>query len=475
MRLEPVIGIEIHIQLNTKTKMFSGASYGFNAEPNTRVSPYDVAYPGTMPQVNKEAVKKAVRFAHILHMEIENILVFDRKNYFYSDLPKGYQITQQARPLGKNGYIEISINGNAKRINIERLHIEEDTCAQHHLENITLIDFNRAGVPLVEIVSKPEIRSGKEAKEFCKKIRELAVFSNISNGKMQEGSLRCDVNVSIKENSSSKLGTKVEIKNLNSFEDIEKAINYEIERQTKLLNNGSKVIQETRRFDEKQQLTVSLRNKEDVLDYKYFTEPNILPIRLSEEFIKEAIESCPELYEDKLNRFERNYGLSEYEAKVILNIDGLAAYFEKCCIYSKNYKGLSSFFINDFISFIRKENRAIDDVQIEPKLVANLIDSAISGQINKNQMKSIFKSMISSDYPSKFDLNDAISSINNKTMNTEEVVDIVVQRNLLQIEEYKNGKKQIFNYLVGQIIKEADGKIDIEQAKKLLLEKIKSF
>ena len=284
-KYDVIVGIEIHVQMKTNSKMFSSAPVSYGKDSNTQVDLYDFAFPGTMPTINKDAVIHAVRVANALNMEIDNTLLFERKNYFYSDLPKGYQLTEQFRPLGKNGYLIIG----DKKIEIERLHIEEDTCKQVHLNNCSLLDYNRAGIPLIEIVSKPDIDSSEMAMKYVEEIRSIVSFLGASDGKMEEGSLRCDINISLKDKESSKLGTKVEIKNLNSISNIKKAIDYEIKRQTELLNCGQEVWQETRRYDEANKKTTLMRFKIDEIDYKFFTDPNIPPMRLSKEFIKEAI------------------------------------------------------------------------------------------------------------------------------------------------------------------------------------------
>ena len=333
MNFEAIIGLEIHVEMKTKSKMFSTAPINFNDEPNTDVALLDMAFPGTMPVVNKEAVRKAIQMCNALHMEIDHELWFDRKNYFYSDLPKGYQITQQARPIGKNGYLEIEIDGKKEKIGIERLHMEEDTCKQLHFSDYTLLDYNRAGIPLIEIVSLPVMHTGLEAKKYVEKIREFVTYSDVSDGKMEEGSLRCDVNISLRPYGTNKLGTKVEIKNLNSIANIEKAIDYEIIRQSKILLLGGDIAQETRRFDEAKKETVLMRVKTDAVDYKYFTEPNILPISISDEFINQAITDCPELYDHKLERFINDYKLDKVDAEILLNNVSFADFFEKTAGY----------------------------------------------------------------------------------------------------------------------------------------------
>ena len=329
MNFEAVIGLEIHVETKSNCKMFSSSPNKFSTNPNSQCSVFDLAFPGVMPSVNKKCVINALRVCHALHMKIDNELWFDRKNYFYSDLPKGYQITQQFRPIGKDGYLILDIDDKKVRINIERLHMEEDTCKQLHLRDETLLDYNRAGVPLIEIVSRPEIKNGLEAMKYVEKIRDIVTYADVSDGKMEEGSLRCDVNVSIRPVGSEKFGTKVEIKNLNSLANIQKAIDFEIKRQSSLLLKGIAIEQETRRYDELKKETVLMRVKTDAVDYKYFTEPNIIPILLSDEFITDAITSCPELLDHKLERYMNEYKLSKYDSLVILSNKDNANYFEE--------------------------------------------------------------------------------------------------------------------------------------------------
>ena len=394
MNFETIVGIEIHVEMKTKSKMFSLAPIGFGLTPNSEVVAFDMAFPGTMPRVNKEAVKNAIRVSNALHMSIDQEIWFDRKNYFYSDLPKGFQITQQARPIGSEGYLIINVNGKDKKIGIERLHMEEDTCMQHHFSDYTLLDYNRAGIPLIEIVSKPEIRSGEEARKYVEKIREIVTFSNVSDGKMEEGSLRCDVNVSIRPYGSDKFGTKVEIKNLNSIANVEKAIDFEANRQSELLLLGKEVEQETRRYDEAKKETVLMRKKTDAADYKYFTEPNIPPIKLSDEFVKDAIDTCPELYDQKLERFLNNYGLNEVDAKIILTSVDMANYYDEAAKFTKLYQPLANFMISDVNGYLNKNAISILDFKVEPKFISELVELLQSKKINSSQGKQIFEKLV---------------------------------------------------------------------------------
>ena len=349
MEFEAIIGLEIHVEMKTKSKMFSDAPVTFGDLPNTNVSPVDMAFPGTLPTVNKQAVVNAIRVCNALHMSIDRELHFDRKNYFYSDLPKGYQITQQFRPIGSDGYLCIDTSNGKKKTGIERLHLEEDTCKQLHSWDCSLLDYNRAGIPLIEIVSRPEMRSGEEAMKYVEQIRSIVTFLDVSDGKMEEGSLRCDVNISIREKGCDRFGTKVEIKNLNSIANVQKAIDYEFIRQVELVNNGQEVKQETRRFDEASKTTVLMREKTDSVDYKYFEEPNILPISLSEEFVKEAIETSNELAESKLIKYKA-LGLSDYDSNQLISDKNISVYFDKSLLGGASPKLLANWILGDIQS-----------------------------------------------------------------------------------------------------------------------------
>ena len=472
MNFEAIIALEIHVEMKTKSKMFSSAPINFNDEPNTDVALLDMAFPGTMPIVNKEAVRNAIRICNALHMEIDHELWFDRKNYFYSDLPKGYQITQQFRPIGKEGYLEIEINNQKKKIAIERLHMEEDTCKQLHFLDFTLLDYNRAGIPLIEIVSKPVLRSGEEARKYVDKIRELVTFSNVSDGKMEEGSLRCDVNISLRPYGIDKFGTKVEIKNLNSIANIEKAIDYEIKRQSELILLGKEILQETRRFDEAKKETVLMRVKTDAVDYKYFTEPNILPIHISDEFIKDAIDTCPELYDAKLNRFINDYKLDEVDAKILINNQGFADFFEKICTFSNNYINISKFIISDIMGYLNKNQLTIDEFKVDYKNIAEMVDLLKSNEINSSQGKEIFMVLVKenkSPYKIKEEL--GFSLINDDDLIRKIVIDTLNSNSSLK-DDFRAGKTRVQGFIMGQIMKQLKGKVNPSVANKIILEEL---
>lgn len=475
MNFEAVIGIEIHVEMKTRSKMFSSAPIAFGKEANTLVRPLDIAFPGTMPIVNKQAVINAIRVSNALHMNIDNELYFDRKNYFYSDLPKGFQITQDKRPIGSNGFIDVKLsNGDVKRIDIERLHMEEDTCKQLHMADYTLLDYNRAGTPLIEIVSRPTIRNGEEAMRYVEAIKSIVVFSDVSDGKMEEGSLRCDVNVSIRPYGSDKFGTKVEVKNLNSTANVQRAIDFEIKRQTKLLLSGIPVEQETRRFDELKRETVLMRKKTDSVDYKYFPEPNIAPIRLSENFIKNAIETCPELASEKLERYI-NVGLSEDEANQMLQNRLMANYFDSCIkVNPKRAKAFWNWLNGDILAFLNKNELSITDLKVTPDNLNELIDMLEKSTLSFNQARTVFEKMTIDNKNASL-LADELGLKQNS--NEDEIKQIVVQT----IEEfpqsvidYKAGKDRAVGFLVGQIMKKTKGKVNPAITSKLVVEVLKS-
>ena len=345
MKYETVIGIEIHCELKTKTKMFSSAPVAFGEVANTCVNEVDLGHPGTLPCVNKEAVRLAVKAATALRCEIDPLVKFDRKNYYYSDLPKGFQITQQFHPIGRNGCITIETEDGKKDIRINRIHMEEDTAKQFHSDAGTLIDFNRAGTPLVEIVSEADMRSGSEAAAYVEKLRTLLYYLGVSDVKMEEGSMRCDVNVSIRPVGSTAFGTKTEVKNLNSISNVQKAIDAEVERQIQLVENGEKVEQATRRYDETQKTTILMRKKEGNVDYKFFPEPNITPIRLSDEWISEIQENMEELPDERKARYMGQNELSAYDADVLVSNRELSDFYDEVIKHTKAYKKAANWVI----------------------------------------------------------------------------------------------------------------------------------
>ena len=467
MNFEAVIGIEIHVEMKTRTKMFSSTLNKFGAIPNTLITPLDMAFPGTLPVVNKQAVINAIRVSHALHMEIDNELWFDRKNYFYADLPKGYQITQDKRPIGKNGFVEIDLNGKIKRIGIERLHMEEDTCKQLHLADCTLLDYNRAGTPLVEIVSLPVMRSGEEAMKYVEQIRSIVIYSGVSDGKMEEGSLRCDVNISLRPCGSEKFGTKVEIKNLNSLANVQKAIEFEMKRQSEILLSGGEVEQETRRYDETKRETVLMRKKTDAVDYKYFTEANITPIRLSDEFIRNAIESCPELAYEKANRYV-SLGLSKEEARQILAFPDMIPYFDECLKISSSIKAIWNIITVDVASYLNKHNINMSYFKVSPSNLVKLLSLYERKEISYAQIRTILDEMIKNDEDPCLIQERLGLKQNSNEDEIRAMCEEIVNNNPQSVIDFKNGKDRALGFLVGQVMKVSKGKANPQMVSKCI-------
>ena len=468
MELEAVIGLELHIQMKTNSKMFSGASTAFGLAPNTSVAPFDFAFPGVLPLPNKQAVINAIRVAHALDMEIDKTIIFDRKNYFYSDLPKGYQITQEFRPVGKNGQIIV----DDKIIRIQRLHMEEDTCKQVHYNNYSLLDYNRAGIPLIEIVTYPDFSSGKQAAKYVEKIRSIVTYLDVSNGKMEEGSIRCDINISLKERNSERFGTKVEIKNVNTISNIQKAIEYEISRQSEIICSGRQVKQETRRYDEKNKKTILMRTKIDAVDYKCFIEPNIPPIRLSDDFIENAIKSSPELAEQKVKRYIA-LGLTQKEAELLTNEKDVSIYFDQVLKSGANPRLACNWVLMDVQSVLNKENLEIKNFMIRPNNLGKLIKMVESGLISNRQARELFTKMMKSDEePHKLITQLNIQQLNNETELQNIIIDLL-DKNPSIVDDYKKGKERVTGYLVGQVMKMTNGRANPTLTNRLLLEEIK--
>ena len=472
MEFEAVIGLEIHVEMKTKSKMFSSGRVSYGDDPNTNISPLDIAFPGTLPTVNKQAVINAIRVSNALHMTIDDLIMFDRKNYFYSDLPKGYQITQQFRPIGKEGYLEVETSNGKKKIGIERLHMEEDTCKQLHSWDFSLLDYNRAGIPLIEIVSKPDIRSGEEAMKYVEKIRSIVTFLDVSDGKMEEGSLRCDVNISLREKGANKFGTKVEIKNLNSISNIQKAIDFEISQQAIILECGGKVIQETKRFDEGTKETVTMRLKKDAVDYKYFVEPNIPPIQLSKEFIKNAIDTSPELAESKLERY-KNLGLSEYDSSILINNKDVSNYFDYAIKAGGNPKLLANWVIGDIQSILNKEDISIKEFKVSPEHLSELVKAIEEGKVSNKQARELFTKMQENNASPNSLIKETGTTLISDESALIGIINQVLDNNSQSIIDYKNGKDRALGFLVGQVMKLTQGKANPALTSKLLIEELK--
>ena len=473
MNFEAVIGLEIHVEMKTKSKMFSASPNSSSRNPNTEITPFDMAYPGTMPLVNKQAVVNAIRVANALHMTIDPLVRFDRKNYFYSDLPKGFQITQQFHPIGRDGYLDVKgKNGETKRIRIERIHMEEDTCKQLHFADYSLLDYNRAGVPLVEIVSLPDMRNGTEAMHYVEAIRNIVLYSGTSDGKMEEGSLRCDVNVSIRPYGSEEFGTKVELKNLNSTKNIETALDYEIARQSACLLSGVPVQQETRRFDEASGKTVLMRVKTDAVDYKYFPEPNIVPIRLSEEFVQKAIDTCPELYDAKKARYV-SAGLSETDADILLANMDMALYFEKAIAKNEKLaKVIANFLIVEANSYLNKNGISMKEFPLPPETLGEIASMQNDGYTHKQCADIFFYCLENNVGAEEARLAKHIEKQVSDDGAVLGFVSAVLDANPQSVADFKAGKDRAKGFLIGQVMKAAKGKVNPAAVAKVMAEEL---
>lgn len=475
MILEPVIGIEIHVELSTKSKMFSAGKVHFGDLPNTNINIYDLAYPGTMPRVNKMAIEYAIRACAATHCTIDNEIWFDRKNYFYADLPKGFQITQDKRPIGRNGYVEVNGENGKKKIYLERIHMEEDTAKQMHYDEFTLIDYNRCGTPLIEIVTTPCINSASEAVQYVENLRGIMLFLGISDAKMEEGSMRCDINISLKEKGSNILGTKVEMKNLNSLNNIKEAINFEIERQSRLIERGEKIIQETRRFNEEKRITETLRVKVDSVDYKYFTEPNILPIKLDDSYIERIVNSIPLMPHELKEKYITEFNLSEYDASLLITSKLVSDFFMETVKQTNSPKLSASWILNDLMSYLNKEGKDINQSNIDANRLAELIILINDGKISTKQAKEVFEIMkTSTDKPSDIASSKGMVQISD-TSSIDTWVKEVLDENPSVIEQFKNGRTNVIGFLVGQVIKKSKGQANPGLVSKVLNEKIKEY
>lgn len=458
-KFKTTIGVEIHISLNTKSKIFSSAKNDFNDPPNTNISPIDVGYPGALPILNKEAVIKAIKLAKVLKMEINNVLYFDRKNYYYPDLPKGFQITQHENPIAKNGKLKI-LN---KIINIERIHLEEDTAKSIHKNNKTYLNFNRAGAPLIEVVSKPEFSSAIEAAKYVEKIRDIVVLLKISDGKMEKGSLRADINVSLKEINKKTLGTKVEIKNLNSISNIEKAIKIEIQKQKTMLLKNQKIFPYTKRFDEKLQDTIKMRVKKESIDYKFFPEPNIPPIFLKKEFIDSI--KINEL-SNKREEIYLSLNIPKEYVKQLISNKKMADYFDSIDYKDKNK--LSKFFFAEIVSLANSKNFNVVDLQINPKEIVNLLFKIKEGKISGKHAKEIIPLLIKN----KKSVDLIIKEKNIKLISDEnkifKMVNETIKENQEFIKKNKERKERILKFILGQLMKKSKGQINPKIANKIV-------
>jgi aspartyl-tRNA(Asn)/glutamyl-tRNA(Gln) amidotransferase subunit B len=474
MNYEAVIGLEVHAQLQTNTKIFCGCETRFGEEANTRTCPVCIGMPGVLPVLNKKAVEYIIKTGIATHCTISPYSRFARKNYFYPDLPKGYQISQYELPVCEHGYVEIVVDGKIKRVGITRIHLEEDAGKNLHQaeSGASLVDLNRAGTPLMEIVSEPDIRTPEEASEYLKKLRSILRYIEVSDADMEKGNFRCDANVSIRPAGSTEFGTRTEIKNVNSFKFVQKAIEYEIRRQAHVLDEGGRIIQETRLFDSAKGVTFSMRSKEEAHDYRYFPEPDLVPVVVTNNTVENIAGTIPELPDAKRARFVREYGLPDYDADMLTQSRALADYFESAAKLSGQPKVISNWMMGELMRLLNADNREIEDCPLKPDRLAGMIKMIDGGVISTKIAKTVFEEM----YRTGKDADSIVKEQGlvqvSDTGEIEKIIDAVVKANPAQHADYKAGKEKLFGFFVGQVMKASKGKANPELVNQLLKKKL---
>ncbi len=459
-KYETVVGLEVHVELHTKSKIFCGCSTSFGAPPNTHTCPVCLGHPGVLPVLNRQAVEYAMKAAMAINCEIAEWCKFDRKNYFYPDSPKAYQISQFDQPIGENGWIDIEVNGKTKRIGITRLHLEEDAGKLTHIDGGfgSLADFNRVGTPLVEIVSEPDIRSPEEAKAYLEKLRAIMQYCDVSDVKMEEGSLRCDANISIRPYGQEKFGTRAELKNMNSFRGVQRGLEYEELRQAEVLDSGGIVVQETRRWDEGQGKTISMRSKEEAHDYRYFPDPDLVRLHIDAEWKVRVQSSIPELPDARQSRYIQQYGLSSYDAGVLTSSMKLANFFEDSLKYTSDAKASANWIMGELLGYLNANNLELDDVKITGQGLGEMIQLIEKGTISSKIAKTVFKGLLETGKsPQQIVEEQGLVQISDESAILA-IVDSVIAANPQSVEDFRNGKDKAIGFLVGQVMKETKGK-----------------
>ena len=475
MAYKAVIGLEFHCEMKSNTKVFSNAKNSFSKVANENVAPLDMAFPGTLPVVNKTCVKKALMMSMILNCKQPEFMEFDRKNYYYPDLPKGYQLTQFFNPVGVDGKIEIDVNGTKKEVLIHDIHLEEDAASLDHYYNTSTIDYNRAGVPLLELVTEPCLHSADEALTFLEHIKSIYEYTDISECDTKKGQIRADVNVSIMDEDATEFGTKVEVKNVNSFDAIRKTINYEIKRQSELKDAGryDEVVQETRRWDDESGTTIHMRSKADAIDYKYFTEPNIPKFRITKELLDEIRSKIPVLAHERKEKYIKEYGLSDYDAGVLTKDKKISDYFEECVSLKCDPKSACNWITTRILGELNKsEENTIDDLFIRPNMIVELVTLVNDKKISSDQAKKVFTKMLEEKLTPKEIVKKYDMEVIEDSGLIESLVNEVISENQKAIEDYHNGRTNMLDYLVGQVMKKSKGKANPVEAKSKMLERI---
>ena len=473
-----VIGLEVHAELKTKTKAFCSCSTEFGSTPNTHVCPVCLGMPGALPVLNKQVVDFAIKAGLALNCDIQKYNKFDRKNYFYPDLAKNYQISQFDKPICLGGHIDIVVEGEHKRIGITRIHMEEDAGKLNHsgatisTSDSSAVDYNRAGVPLIEIVSEPDMRSAAEARAYMENLKAILEYTDVCDCKMQEGSLRCDANISIMPEGAKEFGTRAEIKNLNSFRALERAINYEVERQKEILEDGGHVVQETRTWDEANGVTLSMRSKEEAHDYRYFPEPDLVPVQLDDAWIERIRATLPELPAQRQVRLMSEHGLPEYDASQIVSTKAMAEYFDEAVKTAKDSKGVSNWLLGDVSAYMNNEGITISEFKVAPGHLAELVNLIKDGVLSSKLAKKVFAEMLKSDESPKA----LVKKLGLEQVSDEgailKLVEETIAENPQSVIDYKNGKDKAIGFLVGQIMKKSRGKANPGMVTKMLKEKM---
>ncbi|QHT62888.1 Asp-tRNA(Asn)/Glu-tRNA(Gln) amidotransferase subunit GatB [Paenibacillus lycopersici] len=473
-KYETVVGLEVHVELHTKSKIFCGCSTSFGAPPNSHTCPVCLGHPGVLPVLNRQALEFAMKAAMALNCRIADISKFDRKNYFYPDSPKAYQISQFDKPVGEHGWIDIEVNGQTKRIGITRLHLEEDAGKLTHIDGGfgSLVDFNRVGTPLVEIVSEPDIRTPEEAKAYLEKLKAIMLYCEVSDVKMEEGSLRCDANISIRPYGQEEFGTRAELKNMNSFRGVQRGLEYEEMRQADVLDSGGKVVQETRRWDETQGKTFTMRSKEEAHDYRYFPDPDLVQIHIDDEWKARVRASIPELPDARKARYTAEFGLPSYDAEVITSSKKLADFFEESLQYTKDAKAVSNWIMGDLLGYLNAGGLELEDIKLTGQGLGEMIGLMEKGTISSKIAKTVFKEMLETGKrPQQIVEEQGLVQISDEGA-IAEVVDRIVSANPQSVEDFKAGKEKAIGFLVGQVMKETKGKANPALVNKLLLARL---
>ena len=470
---ETVIGLEVHLQLKTRSKAFCGCSTDFGAAPNTQTCPVCLGFPGALPVLNRQALKLAARVAIALHCQIAEKIRFDRKNYFYPDLPKAYQISQFSQPLSHHGFLPVLINGKEKRINIIRVHLEEDTGKLFHQEDSSLVDFNRSGTPLLEIVSEPDITSPDEAYVYLTSLKSILEYIDVSDCNMEEGSLRCDANISIRKPGAKELGIKTEIKNMNSFSAVKAALEHERGRQTELLEDGQRIVQETRLYDSTKNITESMRSKEEAHDYRYFPEPDLVPFDFDKKLLESIKEDIPELPEPRKKRFISDYGLSEYDAAIMVSDRAMADYFEKATSLYKKPKIIANWLMGDISAYMKENNLAIDELGLKIGNLTGMLKMIDASLISGKIAKGLLVEMIKTGKPASDLVKEkGLEQISDEGA-LEKNIDDVISENSKIVADFKGGKENAVMALMGKVMAKTKGKANPKKVSEILRKKLK--